>query len=261
MERATLVAPRDDATAVVVVSVTKQGDTRRMSTLLAALLAVACADPALAAPAPAPTPAAVATPNAHFIIAFGAKTRAEAEEWMVKRARERTIPSREADGFPRVLDSSTVKGMNPGFFIVVLGVSDDAAIAQTIAKELKAHGGDGTYVKAAFWDAPEPLRVLLIDEVVDDGGIVPEHVEYLEIFMMEDGPYDPTNVRGRHTIWFDKRAMLIFTRSAKAPPKFALAVSAQQTQCDEKPAQRMFTFEDKRVQRIKRYAISCFQGD
>jgi hypothetical protein len=227
-----------------------------MSSLFIASL-LALADPSSATPQVTTPP----PPNAHFIIAYGAKTRVDAEQWMATKLHEYALPNREEDGYPRVIDSSTVQGMNPGFFIVVLGVSDDAAVAQTIAKEMKAHGGDGTYVKAATWPTPEQLRVLLIDEVSDDGGIVPEHVEYLEIFMMEDAPYDKSNVRGRHTIWPDKRAMIVFTRSTKVPPRFTLAVHAQQTQCDEKPLQRMFTFEEKRVQRIKRLAISCFQGD
>lgn len=59
------------------------------------------------------------TPGSRLFIATGAKTKAEAE----KLQKALVIPKelRLTAGFPKLIESKTVEGLNPGFFLVVLG--------------------------------------------------------------------------------------------------------------------------------------------
>lgn len=91
-----------------------------------------------------------ASPGSRLFIASGAKTKAEAEK--LKAALVVPAELRLSTGYPRLVESKTVAGLNPGFFLVVLGACADATAAQTshgnglaalIQRSLK-----GSYAKA-----------------------------------------------------------------------------------------------------------------
>lgn len=70
-----------------------------------------------------------AAPGSRLFIASGAKTKAEAE----KQKTALVVPAelRLTAGYPKLVESKTVAGLNPGFFLVVLGACADATAAQT----------------------------------------------------------------------------------------------------------------------------------
>ncbi len=55
-----------------------------------------------------------------------------------------------ADGFPRIVESKTVEGLNPGFHIVVLGACEDALKAQHVLDFFK-QVEPAVYSKQATW--------------------------------------------------------------------------------------------------------------
>ncbi|MBE2252742.1 MAG: hypothetical protein IAE78_24640 [Myxococcus sp.] len=71
-------------------------------------------------------------PGSRVFIASGAKSKGAAEKLKASLA----VPSalKLARGYPRLVESKSLAGLNPGFFLVVLGVCDDATPAQ------QAHG-------------------------------------------------------------------------------------------------------------------------
>jgi hypothetical protein len=196
-------------------------------------------------------------PNAHLVIAFGAKARGEAESWLEAQGLT-GVPSH--DPFPLIVESQWVLGLNPGFFVVVLAASDDPSVASQLARELNAHGVSGSYVKAAWWPAPEPLRLLVVDEVADENLVVPSS-DRNEIFIVQEKMPIGSRaaVRGRSMVWADGRAVIPFTRTPAGGEAFEVVVSAAQTSCDAKPARIRFE-ENKRVQRLKKLALVCVQG-
>ncbi|MDP3499476.1 MAG: hypothetical protein Q8S33_04060 [Myxococcales bacterium] len=70
-----------------------------------------------------------ATPASRLFIASGAKTKAEAEK--LKAALVVPTELRLTAGYPKLIESKTVAGLNPGFFLVVLGACADSTAAQT----------------------------------------------------------------------------------------------------------------------------------
>lgn len=94
--------------------------------------------------------AVTGTPGSRLFIATGAKTKAEAE----KLQKALVVPKelRLTAGFPKLIDSKTVEGLNPGFFLVVLGACADETAAQTSHTNglaaLIQRGLKGAYAKA-----------------------------------------------------------------------------------------------------------------
>jgi hypothetical protein len=70
-----------------------------------------------------------AAPASRLFIASGAKTKAEAE----KQKAALVVPTglRLTAGYPKLIESKTVAGLNPGFFLVVLGACADGTAAQS----------------------------------------------------------------------------------------------------------------------------------
>lgn len=73
--------------------------------------------------------ALAAGPGSRLFIATGAKTKAEAEK--LQKALILPKELRLTPGFPKLVESKTVQGLNPGFFLVVLGACADGDAAQT----------------------------------------------------------------------------------------------------------------------------------
>jgi len=91
-----------------------------------------------------------ATPGSRLFIASGATTKAGAEK--LKAALVVPTELQLTKGFPKLVESKTVAGLNPGFFLVALGACADGTAAQTshgnglaalIQRSLK-----GSYAKA-----------------------------------------------------------------------------------------------------------------
>jgi hypothetical protein len=61
--------------------------------------------------------------------------------------------------FPMVVDSSTVKGLNPGFWIVVMAIPTDEVIAKRFAQYL----GKGAYHRKVAVESPEDIVVWISD--------------------------------------------------------------------------------------------------
>jgi hypothetical protein len=70
-----------------------------------------------------------AAPSSRVFIAGGAKTRAEAQK--LERALKLPKALKLAAGFPKLVESKSIEGLNPGFFIVVLGSCGDGSAAET----------------------------------------------------------------------------------------------------------------------------------
>jgi len=70
-----------------------------------------------------------AAPSSRVFIAGGAKTKAEAQK--LERALKLPKELKLAAGFPKLLESKSVEGLNPGFFIVLLGSCGDGSAAET----------------------------------------------------------------------------------------------------------------------------------
>ncbi len=88
--------------------------------------------PALAEPPPAPPPTP-ASETRTLLVWGGGQSRAEAEKVAADyevRAKLWKGLLRLADGYPRILESASVPGLNPGFYVVVLGVCEAKAGAE-----------------------------------------------------------------------------------------------------------------------------------
>jgi Tol biopolymer transport system component len=110
---------------------------------------------------PATPPAAVSKPGLQpgfMVIADGGATRDEGEAKLA--AYEQS--GYPANGkYPRLVDSSTVVGLKPGFWIVVAGVARDEAVAKALDAFLR-HRGLGSYVRMVEVEAPDDLRLLVV---------------------------------------------------------------------------------------------------
>lgn len=73
--------------------------------------------------------AVAGAPGSRLFIASGAKAKSEAEK--LQRALVLPKELRLSSGFPKLIESKGVEGLNPGFFLVVLGACDDVSAAQT----------------------------------------------------------------------------------------------------------------------------------
>lgn len=116
------------------------------------------------------------SPGSRLFIASGAKTKAEAE----KQKAALVVPAelRLTAGYPKLIESKTVSGLKPGFFLVVLGACADGTAAQTshdnglaalIQRSLK-----GAYAKAVaaqveacpLWIEPTESRPAKLDALL-----------------------------------------------------------------------------------------------
>lgn len=199
-----------------------------------------------------------APPNAWVVIAWGAKTEADAIAWLEEK--QRGIGATTWNRFPKVVDSQWVLGLTPGFFIVVLAVSDSEEVAKTLAKAMTDHDGAGTYVKRAWWNGPLDARLLVVDKVEDSERVVPSASDGNEIFLIQKPYENPAHVRGRSRVWDDLSAVIVWSRMAGGIDEGELAVSAPQTSCEERP--RLIKLDPaKRVQHVKKLSMRCVQGD
>jgi len=135
------------------------------------LLALACGgagepDPGVDADAPAyldtdldPALRAAMTPDfveAHAVILWGSTDKAAAEAWLASY-RESGGPVR--DGFPRIEDSGEIALLEPGFWIVLAALPDDATVAATLVdgyRTLELEGVDTSGAYAREVRVPEP---------------------------------------------------------------------------------------------------------
>lgn len=125
--------------------------------------------------------ALAAEPRSRVFIATGAKTKAEAE----KLQKALTLPKelRLGAGFPRLIESKAMTGLNPGFFLVVLGTCADETAAQAShANGLAAllqRGLKGAYAKPVtvkpegcpLWleaGDPAPAKLAELEKTPDD---------------------------------------------------------------------------------------------
>jgi hypothetical protein len=116
---------------------------RRSVPFLAVMLSLAApaalaAAPAPAAPAKAPAPpAAPALVPMQVLILAGGTTPADPVRWLEAQApalaRLRADGGGFAEGYPRALESATVKGLRPGFHVVVAGYCAPGASAAPLA--------------------------------------------------------------------------------------------------------------------------------
>lgn len=99
--------------------------------------------------------------TAHVVIAGGAKKAAGAERSLADY-RKRGLP--QHDDFPKVLDSTFVQGLNPGFFIVAVGLPEDAKVASLLVDFIEGSGGKA-YSKPVWVAQPENLQAVRIERV------------------------------------------------------------------------------------------------
>jgi hypothetical protein len=92
--------------------------------------------------------------DAWMVIAEGSKDQAEAAA-MFARYRAEQLPA--AGGYPKLVDSATVTGLNPGFFVVVVGAPSDEESAKKMATEL-GRARSGAYVRKVSIADPEAVR-------------------------------------------------------------------------------------------------------
>lgn len=69
-----------------------------------------------------------AAPASRMFIANGATTEAKAKSMLTSM---KVPPQLKVGAAPRVVASSSVKGLKPGFFVIVLGACNDKSAAET----------------------------------------------------------------------------------------------------------------------------------
>jgi hypothetical protein len=149
-------------------------------TVISGLLALACGggaepdleDPVLREPEPtdgeapayldtdlSPALRAAMTPDfveAHAVILWGSTDKAAAEAWL---ASYRGAGGPVHDGFPRIEDSGEIALLNPGFWIVLAALPEEAAVAAALVdgyKGLELEGVDTSGAYAREVRVPEP---------------------------------------------------------------------------------------------------------
>lgn len=100
------------------------------------------------------TQPAHATETAWMVIASGSTDRGEAEDQLIGFQQD-GLPGNATH--PRLVDSSTVTGLNPGFHVVVAATVDDEATARQMAEALNTYT-TGVYVREVTVDGPERVR-------------------------------------------------------------------------------------------------------
>jgi len=91
--------------------------------------------------------------RSHLVILGGGKTPAEAEAVVKGFAKPQWLTL--ATGYPRVIESATVKGLNPGFFIAVAGACASKRAAEEARDLLGFLSSSGVYLREV--QVPEAL--------------------------------------------------------------------------------------------------------
>lgn len=108
---------------------------------------------------------ALAAPNAWLVIADGATDPAGGQAKLdAYVAAGHPAPA----GWPRLVDSATVEGLNPGFHITAVAAAPRQDAADALVAELKARGV-GAYARHVAWPDPQPLHLLVIDNLYLEG--------------------------------------------------------------------------------------------
>lgn len=122
-----------------------------------------------------------AAPQSRLFIATGAKTKAEAEKLQKALALPKAL--RLSPGYPKLIESKSMPGLNPGFFLVVLGACADETAAQTShgngLAALIQRGLQGAYAKSVtaaadgcpLWIEPTevaPAKLRALEQRPDD---------------------------------------------------------------------------------------------
>ncbi|AKJ04194.1 hypothetical protein ATI61_101712 [Archangium gephyra] len=154
---------------------------------------------------------------AFIVIADGAKTQAAADA-KLKSYKAKHLP--EHGDFPKVMGSSTIKGLNPGFFIVVAAISADEEVANTLAAFIRKKL-QGAYVRRVEVEAPEALRLLAIERVKVhmDYGLEPDPISYT-LHQEDSMRY---SIRGRSHLSPDNGLVLPFTVDSSLPQQFRIS--------------------------------------
>ncbi|OJT22040.1 hypothetical protein BO221_25205 [Archangium sp. Cb G35] len=151
---------------------------------------------------------------AFIVIADGAKTQAAAAA-KLKSYKAKHLP--EHGDFPKVMDSSTIKGLNPGFFIVVAAIPANEEVANTLAAFIRKTL-QGAYVRRVEVEAPEALRLLAIERVkVHDSE--PDSISYT---LHQEDPMR-YSIRGRSYPSPDNGLVIPFTVDSTLPQKFRVS--------------------------------------
>lgn len=137
--------------------------------------------------------AVAGAPGSRLFIASGAKTKAEAEK--LQKALSLPKALRLTAGFPKLIESKSVEGLNPGFFLVVLGACADVTAAQTSHTNglaaLIQRGLKGAYAKAVakqpeacpLWVEPAekaPAKLAELEKRPDDQKLLFEVAKELD---------------------------------------------------------------------------------
>lgn len=113
--------------------------------------------------------------EAYMVIADGSKNKAEAEEKLkayIKKGypqhmggknefRARCIFENIYD-YPKLMLSNEIKGLNPGFWIVVTAIADDRKVADTLSRFIRSLG-QASYVRQVWVKRPEEVKLLILD--------------------------------------------------------------------------------------------------
>lgn len=116
---------------------------------------------ALGSLAPTNTPKDGEAPDlktAYMVIAGGDKDK-DAAEIKLKQYKNKLYPYHGE--YPKLLNSSDILGLNPGYWIVVAAVSQDKDVAEELNRFLRILGGDA-YVRKVKVKDPEDLRLFVI---------------------------------------------------------------------------------------------------
>lgn len=95
---------------------------------------------------------------AYMVIADGSPDFALAEAKLV--AYDKQGFPRYGD-YPKLVDSSTIAGLNPGYWVVVAAVARDKSVAQRLSAFIGSLGGK-PYIRQVQVDQPDELRLLVV---------------------------------------------------------------------------------------------------
>jgi len=160
-------------------------------------------DPAVPEPAAERAAGPAALRPAFMVIATGATQKAEAQAQLVDY-RERGWPRH--DDYPVLVESATIAGLNPGFFIVVAAVPEDEAVATTLVSFLRELGVSA-YHRSVQVERPEALRLAVVERSTStfssygrDGSLLgtPEDEPVARLAVSQACPEPAGDVRDRY---------------------------------------------------------------
>ena len=155
------------------------------------------------------------------------------------------------------MDSSTIKGLNPGFFIVVAAIPADEEVANTLAAFIRKKL-QGAYVRRVEVEAPEALRLLAIDRVT----VSEPSIEPVTYTLLQEGATNNLP-RGRSRVSPDKGLVIPFTVDPGKHPRFFIDESHGDTvafYCDSHEPEKLrqgLGPEDPLVFRVPEMVVGC----